>query len=321
MTLRFHTGCDHPGVGGRSWITGIVVVVIIWIQPAAWAEGPAASNRLTVATFNVENMLDVFDDPYSLDEKTRVKPRQEVEQVAGAILTTRADVVALQEVEHEGMLRVMVHDLLADAGYENIAVMPTNSDYGANLGVISRYPILSLTSHRMMDLRIPPDPRVRRFARDLLQVRIQITPARTLDLFIVHFKSGRDPESALWRLAEATASRRVILEALERDPEAWVLLAGDCNDTPRSATLRTLLQTPRDQSSLLIDVHAPPRADGRSTGVTPDRLSTIDYLLASPAMARCLVPRSARIVRASDHRQLGSDHAPVVATFLINDEP
>ncbi len=290
------------------------------------AQGPSNQDRpgpqrLTVATYNVQNLLDVFDDPYTLDEKSPVKPREKIEKLAKVIRSLDADVIAVQEVEHEGLLRVLVHDLLGGMGYGYTAVEPTNSYHGANLGVISRLPILSLTSHRQLDLELPGETRVWRFARDLLRVRVKVTDERSLDLFIVHFKHGDDARSKQWREAEARATKRIVSRAMRGDPGAWMLVVGDFNDTPGSQILHSFLQPPDGLAGWLTDLHAGLKRSKRTTFLAPPRRGqTIDYILASPALVEGFVSGSGKA--AFDPASLtGSDHAPVVATFRIADTP
>ncbi len=277
--------------------------------------------HLTVMAYNVNNMYDVFDDPYTNDEGTRVKPRREYEQIANLIEKVDADVIALSEVENEGVLKAMVYEVMPDAGYDYIAVMPTNSTRGGNLGVVSRLPIVSMTSHRLVNLApagVEPFT-FRRFARDLLRVRLAVTPNNTLDLYVVHFKSkrnyGTDIESRKWRLAEAITTRRII-DQHRRTGADWVLIAGDLNDTPSSPPVTALLSPRDDAPPPLLDLHAQLPPEKRITYLSRKYRSTIDYLLASPQLAECLVPGSSHV---PDDPQLlaGSDHAPVVATFSL----
>jgi len=209
-------------------------------------------------------------------------------------------------------------------GYRYVAVAQTNSMYGANLGVLSRKPIVSITSHRLINLPLQGHKKHgnRRFTRDLMHTRLQVTPSKTLDLFIVHFKSQRDsagdPKSNRWRQAEAAAARRIIAQALKDDPSAWVMLAGDLNAQPDSPTLRLLTQSTENDQPVLLDVHASVPASQRITYLKHPYRSTIDYLLASPELAKRIIPGSLRVV--ADPSMLGgSDHAPVVASFDLVD--
>lgn len=149
------------------------------LEPGQVAISAYEPSKLTVASYNAENMFDVFDDPYTRDEKIAVKPRAQIEQIARVVRAINAHVVAFAEIETEGILRAIVHEMLTDSGYKDIAVMPTNSDRGIHLGIISKLPIVSLTSHRFARLTLEGEPRSWRFSRDLLQVRLRVTPTRT----------------------------------------------------------------------------------------------------------------------------------------------
>ena len=65
--------------------------------------------------------------------------------------------ITFEELENEGVLHEMVREFLPDMGYEYIAVDTTNSDRGQNLGILSRKPIVSMTSHRMEELKLEGD--------------------------------------------------------------------------------------------------------------------------------------------------------------------
>lgn len=281
---------------------------------------PAAS--VTVMTYNVENMFDVFDDPYTRDETTRVKPRAQIETIAALIARHQPDVIAFQEIENTPVLKAMAQEMLADAGYGDIAVMPTNSERGIHLGVMSRLPVLSMTSHRLIEFDLPGASRTWRFARDLLRVRLDLGAGRVLDLYIVHLKSKYsyegDEQSRNWRLAEATAIRRIIDANRRSSRSDLALLVGDVNDTPDAPPVAALLAAQPGAPAALVDVHRGLDRAQRITYLRGEHRDTVDYIFASPSLADRLVPGSAMVV--SDPAQLGgSDHAPVLATFSLAD--
>lgn len=298
----------------------LLLLALALLLPSIPARAVEPTRRITVMSYNVENMYDVFDDPYTEDEGTRVKPRQEYEAIAAVWRQLNPDVIAVIEVENEGVLRAMVAEMLPGAGYEFIAVLPTNSGRGGNIGVVSRLPIVSLTSHRFQPLTLEGEPTQWRFARDLLRVRVQATEAVMLDLYVVHFKSrqdfGSDKNSSQWRLAEATGARRIIDGyRAEFGPESdYTLMLGDFNDYPDSAALKTLLSPRPDAATPLIDMHAALPAKKRITYLHEPYRSTIDYMLAGPALAKRVVPGSALV--PDDPKLLsGSGHAPLIASF------
>lgn len=279
------------------------------------------AQTLTVATYNLYNMFDVYDDPYSRDEGTRVKPRAEIEKVAEAIRAINADVIAVQEVENEGILRTMVQKMLGDMKYRHVVVMPTNSERGGNIGVISRKPVVSIKSHRWARLTLEGKESSWRFARDLMQVTIQATESKTLDLFVVHLKSKRtvagDPNAVMWRSAEALGARRIVDRYLQANPGAWVCLAGDCNDTPDSAPIQLLLKPDAKGKAPLADLHSSLAKEKRITYRSKSYgNSNLDYIMASKALADRVVPDSAIIYSDAD-KASGSDHLPVVVKFNL----
>lgn len=292
-------------------------------QGAVRGQAPKSDpGRLTIAAYNVEFFLDVFDDPYTLDEGHAPKPRAEIEAVAKAIRELNPDVITFEELENEGVLRAMVREFLSDMGYDFIAVADTNSDRGQNLGVLSRRPIVSVTSHRFEDLKLGGEDQTWRFARDLWQVRIQATATQTIDLYSVHLKSKYDSqgdkESVKYRLAEATAARRIIAENFAQKPGQLAVMLGDFNDEPDSPTLKTLLAPRADGKAFLVDAHAKLAPEQRITYLREPYRSTIDYILVSPALAEKLIPNSAKVL-ADTAVLSGSDHAPISASFRLSD--
>ncbi len=306
-----------------------VWLLVLGQTVALGQNGAPAPAMLTVATYNVQNLLDEHNDPYIQDERTSAKTPKQIKQIVAVLRRLDADLVALQEVESEGFLRSVVREYLRNMGYRYVVVGQTNSRFGLNLALISRRPIVSVTSHRFIDLDVTDGPAAgKRFARDLMQVRIQVAPDAVLDVFVVHFKSKRssrnDPKSAARRLAEAVTARRIIQNSFaDRPASAMAILIGDLNDVPDSAPLRALLDpvgdggASGDGAPLLVDLHAKLPAQQRVTYLKKPYRSTIDYILASKAMAHAVVAGSARVVL--DKQLLkGSDHAPVIAVFDLD---
>lgn len=305
----------------------LILVVALFAVSAVHAE------QVTVMSYNVENMFDIFDDPYSNDEGGKVKPREEIEAIAKAIASVDADVVVFQELENEHILEGMVSTFLAEAGYEYIACQRTNSGRGINLGVISRYPIKRLASYRFTTLAHPDVPdQTWRFARDVMQVTVDVK-GNDLHLFNVHLKSNRnrsgDPNSMKYRSAEVLGLKKIIRGVLKDKPGAYVLALGDFNsnletrpeqDRPWPA-MQLFRQAEADGSQLLIDAHGGIKDyNDRTTILGDDKYppAIFDYIYASPALNKKMVKDSAGIVRDKAITS-GSDHLPVYATYDIGD--
>ncbi len=291
---------------------------------------PRQPSKLTVASYNVENFFDVFDDPYTDDDGTEVKPRPLIEAIANTLKAIDADVVCIQEVENEPALQAMVNELMPDRGYRFVTVLKGNDGRGINLGIISRLPIISVTSHRWLTLTNPAAPnRTWSFSRDLMRIDLDLGNDQTLTVYNVHLKSNRDsegdPNSSFHRTAEAIALKTQVLNQLEQNSDALILAMGDFNsdyqqqpNDPRTWPAMEHLLMPVDGRRVLIDLHAGLTRQERITLPGSGRYPpiTFDYILASPKMAGRVIKNSARVFDGST-AALGSDHLPVVATFVL----
>ena len=293
---------------------------------------PAEPGVLTVATYNLENAFDVFDDPYSADEGTAVKSRNELRALASAIGATDADLVFVQEVENEQLLAAMVAEFLPDAGYGVCLVTPTNDGRGIHLGLLSRLPVRSVTSHRWASFTHPDRPEeVLHFSRDAQEVEVELPGGTPLTVYNVHLKSNGsregDERSIFKRTAEALKLKELAADRLAADPRALYLAVGDFNSDyvqtpeqrgpwPAMAAFREPLA---DGTRVFLDAHdGLPREQRESHpagGFFP--AANFDYVFASPAMAERLVPGSATMVTRGD-LVTGSDHLPVVASFRVD---
>ena len=280
-------------------------------QPAAT---PRRANKetITVASYNILNLFDDDDDPYHSDEGTKAKPRAELELVATSLRQLDADVVALVEIENRGYLERFNQAMLADLGYTNVVHFEGNDRRGIDVALLSRIPVGAVTSHR--HVRFPnAEGEMMRFRRDLLQVRIEPTGGEPFDVFVIHFKSkgGSENGSEEIRLPEAQATRAILDAALVANPNHSFVICGDFNDELESRSLQAIIGSGSAALTTFID-DLP--ADGRVTYNREPFLSMIDFILASPAMAKRYVQGSYRILPGSPETT-GSDHNAVVAEF------
>lgn len=315
----------------RPFIPHFSVVIALLLSLPLHAQ-PVAQPRttVTVAAYNIENLFDVFDDPYTADEGTKVKPREQLEQVATMIRKLNADVIAFEEIENENVLKAFITEMLGDMNYKYVAAATTNDGRGIRTAIASRLPIQSIVSYRFLDLTLEGDQRTWRFARDLMHVKLEVSKDRTLHAFVVHLKSkssrgeGDDKQGASWRLAEATMARKIIDGILAKEPDAWILMTGDLNDTPDSPPIKQLIgdlpaSATRAASKGLTDLHEHLMGEDAISYLKKPYRSRIDYILTSPALAKRVVKESAKIVNSDTTLTAGSDHAPIIATFDVKE--
>lgn len=265
-------------------------------------------NSLRVATYNIENLFDAYDNPYTADEGTGAKPEAKVKALVAAIKTLDCDVLILQEVEQGGGLAKLAGDLLPE--YKVVVDPPSNDPRGITVAVLSKLPVSRIVSHKTVALEPPgtPEAMPQNFARDLIQVDVELAPGLDLSVYGLHLKSKRDatgdPKGARKRLAEAKKAAELIRQA--QGPNGLFLIAGDFNDTPDSAAFAALLNTVPG----MVDSQAGRPLPQRISFSNPRYREAIDNIFLSPELARAYVADSAKIWwgenfdTASDHRPL-----------------
>lgn len=269
-------------------------------------------DELTLATFNIRNLFDGYDDPYRADENTPEKPRSELAGVAGVLIEIDADVVALQEVENEGILTRFVQTYLPRQGYEHIVLVEGNDLRGIDVALLSRFPVGRVVSHRQRSFD-NQEGSARVFHRDVLQVELLPAEGDPLEVWVVHLKSNSDGRAFAEpiRLAEAQALRRLLEDRLAADPRAQLVVCGDFNDLAESPTVTTV--SGGEPAALASDWENLNQANRVTYNLEPYR-EMIDFIFWSPAMRDRYVPGSYR-VRLGELAESGSDHNPVIARF------
>lgn len=276
------------------------------------------AERITVATYNLENYLSadrVVDGVY---HREYPKPEDEKTALRTVIRAINADVIAFQEMGTLPYLRELQRDLAKEGCEYRFAELLEGKDADRHVAVLSRRPFTAVTRHTDLTFNYFKAPET--VKRGLLEVRVKVGSA-DLAIFAVHLKSrftdrSDDPMSALRRAGEATAVRdRVLSEFADPDSERF-LIVGDFNDVPKSRPLAALTRRGKTKIADLLSA-----VDSRGEIWThfyrkEESYSRIDYILASPGLTDEVVGGRARIVDLPE-TLLASDHRPVVVVIEV----
>jgi endonuclease/exonuclease/phosphatase family metal-dependent hydrolase len=241
-----------------------------------------------------------------------------------------ADVVMLQEVENERVLRRLAQSApLAERGYTAHFVQGTDHFTGQDVGLLAR---VSITATGRTDerARVGDSSEDYGVSKNLYALlRWQGTP---ITLIGVHFLARPDDRSRIdKRETQAEVIRRLVAE--EQDAGRAPVVLGDFNDfdaatpdvdanQPLTDVLQIVKRAGPGPADDLRNVMARVPKDQRYTAFYdrdrddevdgPSELSALDHLLLGPA----LLPRlqSVRYVHGHDPVK-GPDHFPVVATL------
>lgn len=269
--------------------------------------GPApapSGGPFRIATWNVHDLFDEQDRTTPPGEADEVLSAAAVEAKLAAVgrvlVRIDPDVVILQEVETEALLRRLAAGPLAGRGYQ--AFLRDGYDpRGIDVGVLARVPFTPGPSH--LDERGADGRRL--WARDPLEVAVPAAP-QSLVVVGVHLISRLDPRDDERRRAQATRLRE-IADDLRRDPgEPCVLVVGDLNDQPAAPTLGPLLE---DGAWVDLGRNLPSALAWTWGGAGLHE--RMDYALIArtdlPLVTRIAVEDGPDVAAASDHRPLVVD--------------
>jgi len=273
---------------------------------------------MRVVSWNCWNFMDDklgnCGDWCPAEEKlTTAEYQAKIAGIAKGLKQLDGDVVLLQEVENKEVLDALVaHPDLKDMGYYTRELIPGNDPRGINIALLSRAPVDQYISHKNDKFTRIDDPAfVYQFARDAVEIHMTYR-GHKVGIVGVHFKARIDDDDPNRRVAEAQQARAIADGMLAADPETYVFIAGDFNDTPGTDTYLAV----RDGANGPAFEHA------LTSIPTEDRYSyqygssnqLLDHLLASPNLGARLDPDSATIIH---DESLDSDHAPIAATYTV----
>lgn len=304
-TLLCVAGCaTEPSV--PSGVSPVVDAAVEDVADASVA-GPAAG-AVRIAAFNVRRL---FDDRCDSGECTRndfeaVLTAAEIEArtstIAARLLSLRADVMCLEEVETQQLLDKVASKM---AGHVTHVLGEIGFTASVDVGLISTFPLITTKGHRSRILH-RPDGSITEFTRELLEVHLDVRGKRAI-VFCTHFRSkASDDPGRRW--AEARAAREILTAAAAANPGALVVLGGDLNDTPGSEAINEL-----ELGGALSRTSAGMPDDQIATYWFEGRGSAIDhlYVVGLPRYQ----PNTFRVARDDGRTFAGSDHAAVVADF------
>jgi hypothetical protein len=295
--------------------------------------------KIRVGTYNTNNLFDRFDDPYNVGDdpwrrffSTRPKKASELFDLGVRIRNSKVHVLGLQEIEGLGALREFIAGNVGPIYKRNgVTSLESNDPRGIDLGVISKFPLGRVISHRFRKHGTRPV-----FSRDCLQVEVMYLDRDEvlLTLFVCHLKSkyssysAGTPEYQEDQQASLDKRRRqvehtieIVQECQDVDQGRFVVL-GDMNDTPDSPALHDFLHpsNPLKLQSALTSIQQDdtspdsvrkrPRDTHRweknpEKGHMKTTYSQLDYILLSQTLADAFTG-TAKVEQRRNTR--GSDH-------------
>ena len=192
------------------------------------------SKSITILSYNVQNL---FDDRANGLEYEEFDPNrsdwstaeyyQRLESLSRIVRdATRGgpDVVALQEIEHLGVLEDLEDRFLAGLGYRYVSAVESDES-PIVVGLLSRFPIDRARVHATHS-------EIGRRVRPMLEVELDAHGER-LVIFVCHWKSksGGARETEPLRIAQAEALTDALRDRIDHAPELDIVVVGDLNES------------------------------------------------------------------------------------------
>jgi endonuclease/exonuclease/phosphatase family metal-dependent hydrolase len=269
---------------------------------------------LRVLNWNAHNLENDKDDSGAPGETivTTAEYTAHRAEVGAVIALVDPDVAVLQEVENKAVLDDLNKTELGGK-YVATSLIDGNDYRGVDIGVLSKFPIDSVVSHKSdaFPLNGTQGPNYY-YARDCVEIHIKFN-GRNMVFLGVHFKA-KSNDDPIQRLAEAQHTRAIADELLKADPTRAIVILGDFNDTPDSPPH---LAVRGEGATQFTDVSLSIPIADRWTYNYQGKLELIDFQFANPVLSPMLDPTTVTIRHTTDVDN-ASDHAPVIATYMVN---
>ena len=190
-----------------------------------------------VAAYNVENYLD-----QPTESRRFVKSAEAKAKIRESIRALKPDVISLEEMGSTNALLELRNSLKAEGldfpYWEHVNGFDTN----IHVAVLSKFPFTARRPHTNETFLL--GGRRFRVSRGFAEVDVRVNDHYTFTLIAAHLKSRRpvpEADEAELRLEEAKLLRKIVDANLSTNPRARLIVLGDFNDNPNSASTREVI--------------------------------------------------------------------------------
>ena len=215
-------------------------------------------NEFTIASYNIENLFDIYDNPNTLDDDftpngkkkwTKQRYTQKIQQLGRVIrkigFTDKQQaplLVGLTEVENKQVLDDLIKcPSLEDCGYDYIH-FDSSDERGIDVALLYKKEWVSIDRATTVPIHITTPKGSIDYTRDILQVHLRFKETEFV-VFVNHWPSRRDKTkfNIQKRILAAQACRQAIDTLLEKNPQEQFIVLGDFNDDAVDTSVKDYL--------------------------------------------------------------------------------
>ncbi|MCK5823126.1 MAG: endonuclease [Bacteroidales bacterium] len=258
--------------------------------------------KLTVVSYNVENLFDTFDDAVKKDEEftptgkkkwTNERFNEKINNISKVICSINEnelpEIIGLYEIENDYVLKALIKKgCLAKGDYK--FVHEESPDFrGIDVALLYRADEFKCLSHKKIPIIFPFSKITK--TRDILYIKGIASDTDTLHIFLNHWSSrlGGQIKSEPKRVFIAKLLRLHVDSLLEINHNAKIIIMGDFNDEPTNISINNVLNannkrkntTYKDLYNLLYDKE---NIEGKGTLHYRKDWNMLDNLIVSQSL-------------------------------------
>jgi len=215
------------------------------------------SKIFTIAFYNIENLFDIENDPYTNDDdflptsakRWTYKRYQNKLRKLGSVISQIGEnesgsspaIVGLAEVENNNVLTDLIHsEHLKDLGY-NFVHFDSLDERGIDVALIYKEEFFNVENSETFSVYLQTEFGDRDYTRDILLVQGKLNN-EDVHIIVNHWSSRREGEKETEhkRLAAAKVVNNVISRLKKEQTNAKIIVMGDFNDNPDNESIKLL---------------------------------------------------------------------------------
>ncbi len=225
----------------------------------------STSNRFRIAFYNVENLFDMYDDPFKDDDEflpegeknwTYYRYMRKLNNLSKVLIAVGEwdppVVIGLAEIENWQVISDLLHKTALRAFDYRIVHANSRTNRGTDVAILYRPDRINLTGSKFIPVDLKDSERC---TRDILCASFRYQQD-TLNVFVNHWPSrlGGKVRSESDRQIAAETLRRAIDSLQHKNINARILCMGDFNDEPDDTSIQETLGASESMQENLINL-------------------------------------------------------------------
>lgn len=279
-------------------------------------------DTLRIMTWNVEHLVDAYDDPYVNNRKEDAAEVDSAKMMmlAQALKLANADVVVLQEAESANAIEALRDQYFPELGYTYISDARSRNWY-QNVVIISKLPIGRMVAYGNVHTPVEFEKEGAKVYQTQNYINTRIWTCELIvnegyGIYIsgAHLKAGGGDRNRSMRLGQIAYWQMEMERLIAAEPQAKLMLLGDLNSYRDGPELEALL----DYWNAGVQMHDP-IDPAVNTHPADNPRKRLDYILYNGNLKTDIISESAQVFLPfdlSEMRQI-SDHLPVMVDILV----